>query len=108
MCVHGPQQAGGAALVISKEGDKAMFTTDSFAPTTAPQIPITSEPVERESALLRALRHHQPLHTGAAEERPLLEKLGLRLLVGQSPAFRSIVQQLPKLARCEANVLLLG
>ncbi len=85
-----------------------MFTTDGIAPTTAPQIPVTSEAVERETALLRALHHHQPLHTGAAEEPPLLEKLGLRLLVGHSPAFRAIVQQLPKLARCEANILLLG
>jgi DNA-binding NtrC family response regulator len=40
--------------------------------------------------------------------RQLKEKLGLRQLVGQSPAFVAEIRKLPLVARCDASVLLTG
>jgi DNA-binding NtrC family response regulator len=61
------------------------------------------------SALLSRLRHPKPaLLRERDAERSLVEKLGVQLLVGQSRAFQVVVRQIPKIARAEANVLLLG
>ncbi len=40
--------------------------------------------------------------------RSLKEKLGLTQLVGESPAFRDAVRKIPRLAQCDAGVLIAG
>ena len=58
--------------------------------------------------LLRALRHRIPAPVRDRDEHTLRETVGLRFLVGQSPTFRATIQKIPPIARCDANVLILG
>ncbi len=46
-------------------------------------------------------RSHSPVHA-------LKETLGLERLIGKSPVFRKEVEKIPKLARCDATVLIAG
>lgn len=58
--------------------------------------------VMRIRRCLEYTRHRQsPVHT-------LKESLGLQRLIGNSPVFRQEIEKIPKLARCDASVLIAG
>ncbi len=83
-------------------------TKDGLDSDTFPCSPSAQETFQQHSSMLQALRHRKHGLVEVPEARRLQKAFGLRLLIGQSPVFRTIVQQLPTLARCPASVLILG
>jgi two-component system, NtrC family, response regulator GlrR len=74
-------------------------------PTTREDI--SSRKVREDTELLHALHHRgPPQHQG--KEQTLKEKLGLRLLIGQSPAFLAAKDQIVQVAQYDVSVLILG
>ena len=67
----------------------------------------SSRTVDEDPELLQALRYRKPPHR-AGQEQTLQEKLGLRLLVGQSPAFLAAKAQITQVAHYDVSVLILG
>src|SRR5262245_32736137 len=98
----------GAADPASGEESRETSTMNGSTTVATHQAPVIRETSEIALSLPHAQRHRQPQRTGTMEERDLLHKLGLRLMVGHSPALLSVAQQIPKVAHCEASVLLLG
>jgi DNA-binding NtrC family response regulator len=65
-------------------------------------------PLRIEELLPRMMRWSAAVTRTQALTRELEEKLGLQRCVGVSRAFREALQTLPRLARCDASVLILG
>src|SRR5262245_30485930 len=72
--------------------------------------PQPSEPdlPKAQENTLRILRLVSQSRENDAVLHDLKVKLGLKQLIGQSPAFLAVVRKIPTLARCEANVLISG
>src|SRR6185503_18322645 len=71
-------------------------------PHSEPDLPNAQE---NQSRILRLVSQSRENEAALNE---LKVKLGLRQLIGQSPAFLIVVKKIPPLARCEANVLISG
>jgi two-component system response regulator GlrR len=67
----------------------------------------SSRKVNEDSDLLQALRYRKPPQQ-PRQEQTLKEKLGLRILIGQSPAFLAAKAQITQVAHYDVNVLILG
>lgn len=65
-------------------------------------------PLKSCDILPRLWRILEQTRREAAWTRKLKEKLGLKQLVGESPAFLAEVQKFPLVARCDASVLISG
>ncbi|MEK6300600.1 MAG: sigma 54-interacting transcriptional regulator [Acidobacteriota bacterium] len=65
-------------------------------------------PFEAIDIVPRVLRLLEQSRQEASPVRALKERLGLRRLVGESPAFLSEVNKFPVLARSDASILILG
>lgn len=65
-------------------------------------------PLRVEELLPRLMRWASAITKTQELTRELEEKLGLQRCVGVSRAFREALQTLPRLARCDASVLILG
>ncbi len=72
------------------------------------QPPPLQDSRDRQSSMFQTLRHRKPMLDEIPEAQRVLESFGLRVLVGQSPVFRAVVQQISTFARCPASILLLG
>src|SRR5262245_38572684 len=92
----------------SIHGGRGMSAMDNLAIIAVPHRPAAEEIIDGNTQLQPVPHHRRPGYSDETDERRLLERLGLRLLVGQSPAFLSVVQQIPKISRYDATVLLLG
>jgi DNA-binding NtrC family response regulator len=65
-------------------------------------------PVRGSELLARLTRHARVLRCGDALVQKLKEDIGLKHIVGESPAFLEKVRCIPKFARCDATVLISG
>jgi len=89
---------------MRQEQNTYVESGDEWSPPQ-PTEPSPSKAPENAFRLLRLvgqLREHEP----ALDD--LKVKLGLRQLIGQSPAFLTVVNKIPTLARSEANILISG
>jgi two-component system, NtrC family, response regulator GlrR len=77
------------------------------AEMTIPRHDTLSKKAQEDSNLLHALRH-QTGNREDNERQTLKEKLGLRLLIGQSPAFLAAKAQITQVAHYDVSVLILG
>jgi transcriptional regulator with PAS, ATPase and Fis domain len=66
------------------------------------------EALQQQGSILRLLRHQKRTREEDLQAQQPQKAFGLRLLVGHSPVFKAVIQQIPTLARCPASVLLLG
>jgi len=57
---------------------------------------------------LRSLQLQKQVSESEAVTQTLREKLGLRQLIGESPAFLAEIRKIPVVAQCDANVLISG
>src|SRR5262245_49171988 len=85
-----------------------MSRTTSGINTTPAQPDTLSKPTLEERDLLRSLRHRKLSPEHDSVERTLKEKLGLRLLIGQSQAFLAAKAQIAQVAQYDVSVLILG
>lgn len=66
-------------------------------------------PPVRSSELVARLRHHaRVLRCGDSLVQKLKEDIGLKHIIGESPAFLDKIQCIPRFARCDATVLISG
>jgi DNA-binding NtrC family response regulator len=66
-------------------------------------------PPMRSSELLpRLIRHARVLRSGDSRVQKLKEDIGLKHIIGESPAFVNKVGCIPRFARCDATVLISG
>jgi DNA-binding NtrC family response regulator len=65
-------------------------------------------PLRAGNVLPRVWQLLEQTPCGGAQAQSLKQRLGSRLLVGESPAFLSEVNKIPLLARCNASVLISG
>src|SRR5215813_6052247 len=63
---------------------------------------------EGERNPLRDLRLQKQVSESETVTQTLKEKLGLRQLIGESPAFLAEIRKIPAVARCEVSVLISG
>lgn len=105
---------GGVSDVVSsragmsaKEGDVAIRKENS-TPTTPVIQDVPLRKAHEDPDLLRSLRHRKRLPEQHRVEPTLKEKLGLRFLIGQSPAFLAAKAHITQVAQYDISVLLLG
>ncbi len=67
-----------------------------------------SSPLRAVDIFPRIWRHVEQGRAGEPLVRRLKEKIGLRQMVGESPAFLEEIRKIPLVARCEATVLISG
>jgi two-component system, NtrC family, response regulator GlrR len=65
-------------------------------------------PFRPEEIVPRLLRLCSYAREGSATARNLKERLGLKQLIGESPVFVAEIEKIPKIARCDASVLISG
>jgi DNA-binding NtrC family response regulator len=65
-------------------------------------------PVRRSELVARLTRHALVLHRGDFLIQKLKEDIGLKHIIGESPAFLAKIQCIPRFARCDATVLISG
>jgi two-component system, NtrC family, response regulator GlrR len=65
-------------------------------------------PVRSSELLARLTRHARVLRCGDAPVQKLKEDIGLKHIIGESPAFLDKVRCIPRFARCDATVLISG
>jgi len=80
---------------------------ESGDPESSPQ-PTEADLPTGEENTFRLLHLVGPARENETALHELKMKVGLRQLIGQSPAFLAVVRKIPALARCEANVLISG
>jgi two-component system response regulator GlrR len=67
-----------------------------------------SLPLKAFDVLARAWRHVQGHDSAKAQSQSLELQLSSSRLIGQSPEFREQIDKIPIIAKCEANVLIVG
>src|SRR5262245_57129592 len=87
--------------------ESEMRVRESDGTETRTSSNISSRKVHEDSEQLHALRHRKPPEHQDTEQT-LKEKLGLRLLIGQSPVFVAAKAQIAQVAQYEVSVLILG
>jgi two-component system response regulator GlrR len=65
-------------------------------------------PLRRTELLPRLMRQARVTHRGNAFVQKLKEDIGLKHIIGESPAFLDKVRCIPRFARCDATVLISG
>jgi len=65
-------------------------------------------PVRGSELVARLTRHAKVLRSGDALVQKLKEDIGLKHIIGESPAFLDKVRCIPRFARCDATVLICG
>ncbi|NIO21246.1 MAG: AAA domain-containing protein [Candidatus Aenigmarchaeota archaeon] len=65
-------------------------------------------PLKAGDVLPRLWRLVEKTHRSKNLSHTLKEKLGLKQLVGETPAFLSVIKKIPSVAQCEASVLISG
>jgi DNA-binding NtrC family response regulator len=65
-------------------------------------------PLQAPNILPRLWRQIEQARQSQTVEYRLKEKIGLKQLIGESLSFRSVVERLPAVARCDATVLISG
>ena len=65
-------------------------------------------PLNPADILPRIWRLLEPKDNDQKLTRKLIEKIGLKQLVGESPAFRAVVRKINRVAGCDASVLITG
>lgn len=65
-------------------------------------------PLRAADVLPRLARWREPGPSQSAEVIEIKRRLGLQKFIGESPAFVREIQKLPKLAQCDASVLITG
>src|SRR5262249_33528810 len=65
-------------------------------------------PVRRSELVVRLRRHARVLRCGDSVVSKLKEDIGLKHIIGESPAFLDKIQCIPRFARCDATVLISG
>jgi DNA-binding NtrC family response regulator len=65
-------------------------------------------PVRGSELVARLTRHARVLHCGDLLIQKLKEDIGLKHIIGESPAFLAKIQCIPRFARCDATVLISG
>jgi len=65
-------------------------------------------PLRRSELLPRLMRQARVTYRGDALVQKLKEDIGLRQIIGESPAFLEKVRCVPRFARCDATVLISG
>ncbi len=65
-------------------------------------------PVRRSELLPRLMRHARVMGCGDSLVQKLKEDIGLKHIIGESPAFLDKVRCIPRFARCDATVLISG
>ena len=65
-------------------------------------------PLRRSELLPRLMRQTRVIGRGDALVQKLKEDIGLKHIIGESPAFLDKVQCVPRFARCDATVLISG
>lgn len=65
-------------------------------------------PVRRSELVTRLTRHARVLRCGDSFVQKLKEDIGLKHIIGESPAFLDKIQCIPRFARCDATVLISG
>ena len=65
-------------------------------------------PLRRSELLPRLIRQTRVMHCGDALVQKLKEDIGLKHIIGESPAFLDKIRCVPRFARCDATVLISG
>lgn len=65
-------------------------------------------PLKAADVLRRVWRLVEKTHRSKNLSHTLKEKLGLRQLVGETPAFLSVIKKIPSVAQCQASVFISG
>jgi two-component system, NtrC family, response regulator GlrR len=65
-------------------------------------------PFRRPEVLPRIMRQARVTYRGGALVQKLKEDIGLKQIIGESPGFLDKVRSVPRLARCDATVLISG
>ncbi len=65
-------------------------------------------PVRSSELVARLTRHARVLRCGDSLVQKLKEDIGLKHIIGESPAFLDKIQCIPRFARCDATVLISG
>src|SRR5260370_41755816 len=65
-------------------------------------------PLQRSELLPRLMRQARVTSRGDALVQKLKEDIGLKQIIGESPAFLDKVRRVPRFARCDATVLISG
>jgi two-component system, NtrC family, response regulator GlrR len=65
-------------------------------------------PLQRSELVARLMRQARVTHRGDALVQKLKEDIGLKHIIGDSPAFVDKVRLVPRFARCDATVLISG
>ena len=65
-------------------------------------------PVRGSELVPRLMRHARVLRCGDLLVQKLKEDIGLKHIIGESPAFLDKIQYIPRFARCDATVLISG
>lgn len=65
-------------------------------------------PVRGSELIPRLMRHARVLRSGDSHVQKLKEDIGLKHIIGESPAFVDKVQYIPRFAQCDATVLISG
>jgi DNA-binding NtrC family response regulator len=65
-------------------------------------------PLRSSELVTRLLRHARVSHCDDSLVQKLKEEIGLKHIIGESPAFLDKIQCIPRFARCDATVLISG
>ncbi len=99
------RESPGVPLVVVTEAVEPEGTLELFQSGMSDFITPPFRPGEVFSRVRRLLQHARQ---GESLTRALTEKLGMRQLVGESPAFLTEVKKIPLMANCDASVLISG
>jgi two-component system, NtrC family, response regulator GlrR len=91
-------------IVVTESGEP----NDLFALLELGVADFITPPLQAPNILPRLWRQIEQTRQGQTVEYRLKEKIGPKQLIGESLSFRSVVERLPAVARCDATVLISG
>jgi DNA-binding NtrC family response regulator len=91
-------------IVVTEAGEP----DDLFALLELGVADFITPPLQAPNILPRLWRQIEQTRRSQTTEHRLKEKIGLKQLIGESLSFRSVVERLPVVARCDAIVLISG
>jgi len=92
-------------VIVVTESDEP---NDLFALLELGAADFITPPLQAPNILPRLWRQIEQTRQSQTVEHRLKEKIGLRQLIGESLSFRSVVERLPAVARCDATILISG